>query len=291
MAEQNEFEHGFAEDGEERMARRALRSLADQPAPPVHTELADLVARGRRRLIGQRLAAGAGVIAVLGVVALGASLLAHRGPAGVGAADQGVSVATSTSATSGFLPGWSTPPVPDTTRTQRPEATVQPTQDAPMATPGTGPTSTAPVQATTATSAPAARLVPTTADLSGLRDSVLAALADLGLTGAPDRGAAQGQLLIEVNGGQLNVQPGAYSGTPAEQADADLPASGPAGTLRRTMPDGTVLQLSPAASTAQTVRIYRPAGTEYTLTGSGWRARPLTDIQLARLAEVLAGLT
>lgn len=114
------------EDGELAAALRAALLPVEEPDPPVRTELADVVARGRRRLRWQRLATASGVVAVAVLVAgvsFAASSLVDR-PARTEAASSAtptgapLTVTTPSSVGGGHPtavpePGWTTAPAPD----------------------------------------------------------------------------------------------------------------------------------------------------------------------------------
>ncbi len=56
-------------------ARRALHTLTDEDAPPVTTTLDQVLRRGKRRVVMQRVSAVAGVVAVVAAIGVGAMLL------------------------------------------------------------------------------------------------------------------------------------------------------------------------------------------------------------------------
>ncbi|MFI7674832.1 hypothetical protein [Actinophytocola sp. NPDC049390] len=240
-------------------ARDALRTLTDGPAPPVTTTVDAVLRRGRRRVFAQRAGAVAGVVAV--VAAIGATTVLLR-TAGQPSGGGGVAVAATTPATpTGSLPGWETIPLD--------EATCE----VPRHVPGTPPTSilpeerVRPVFVDVVESALGAR--PTVSEASWTEHS-------------PKAGGPRGYLAVEIvmdNGnGQLQLEAGAFPGTPEQIADASLNAYGDCRPpARRVMPDGTVLQLFPAdvrrpEQPAQHVQIYRPNGLQYVLTAAGWSA-------------------
>lgn len=105
---------------------RALKSEVDGPAPPARADLADVVRRGRRRLLVRRAGAVAGALVAVGVVGVGT--VALGGLAG-GPTDPADGSRTSPPAPSArplmttmsidartpygtFTPGWSAPPPP-----------------------------------------------------------------------------------------------------------------------------------------------------------------------------------
>jgi len=269
-------------DGEVTMARQALRSLADQPAPPLSTDLSDLMARGRRRLLAQRLAAGLGVVAVLGAVALGASLLAHHPGSGNGitAATNGPTVSTTAPApiSGTVLPGWSTVPVVPA----EPRSTVT-----------TSPGGKLP-SAVTTTSSPgrvastAPQAVVDTAP--ALRVALTEVLATQHVTAALTTSASTGALVATFATGSLRVQQLAMSGPPADTANTELDQYPNATVQRETLPNGAVLQLYTISAGTQALDVYLPAGAECALYLASNGTPPLTEAQLAAVGEHLATL-
>ncbi|MDQ3790605.1 MAG: hypothetical protein M3422_25635, partial [Actinomycetota bacterium] len=90
-------------------ARQALRTLTDDPAPPVTTTVDQVLRRGKRRVFVQRAVAIAGVVAVVAAIGAATVLLrsAEEEPSG-----GGVQVAATTAAKpTGPMPGWEWIPI------------------------------------------------------------------------------------------------------------------------------------------------------------------------------------
>lgn len=271
-------------DGEVRMARLALHSLADEQAPPLRTDLDDLMARGRRRLLAQRLAAGVGVVVVLGGVALGVGLLAHHpGPAsnGITAATDAPSATTMVAPTStpgALLPGWtavpatpsmapratSTSPAPTTTMT--PQTTARP---------GSG-----------VRSLPALSTALSTALPTAVSDALTSQHLPARATSAPSADLA----VFKVGAGDLLAKRQVIAAGPAENADGDVGAHPGATVQRETLPDGAVLQLYTLSAQEQVLNVYCATGVEYILQLTSAGAPALTEAQLAAVGEHLAVL-
>ena len=268
-------------DGEVRMARLALHSLADEPAPPLSTDLDDLLTRGRRRLLAQRLAAGVGVVVVLCGVALGVGLLSrHPGPAsnGITAATNGPSVTTTApSATPGaLLPGWTaepttppasprilnTSPAPTSTMTMSPETTARPGASV-QGLPTVGPSlATAVTEALTAAHLTARTTSPQTAD----------------------------SWMVRIGTDDLLARRLYPEGGPTESANSDLAAHPNATVQRETLPNGAVLQLYTLSAGEQILNVYCATGVEYSLQLTATGAPAVTAAQLAAAGEHLAVL-
>lgn len=284
-------------------ARRALRTLTDEPAPPVATTLDQVLRRGRRRVFVQRAGAVAGVVAVVAGIGAGTILMRQDAPG------DGLQVATSSTTpppSSGdpAPPGWTEIALPPDSDTGG-STCVQPQVD-----------------------------LPPDAEVSLLpertvRDAFLAVaqenLGDVPLAassqwGAPEKhgGAQRGYAYIEVpmddGNGQLQLEVTTYGGSPTRMADASVTAYGDcAGPHRHVLADGTVLQLYPVRGAGteqpvQRVRIYQPDGRMYVVTAASWSeadvvpasgidgggtivggrgALPTTAAQLARISEAL----
>lgn len=132
--------------------------------------------------------------------------------------------------------------------------------------------------------------------------------------GDADAGAASTLRQYEVDmgdgPGSIVLRVSRFAGTPRAAADADSARFGDCSALqRRTLSDGTVLQLYPAdfgnpEKPSQDVVVYQPSGRNYVVTTQGWgesdkvdgsvshgRGRlPLDDAGLAAVAELLAKL-
>lgn len=264
---------------------RALRSLVDEPAPPVTTTLDDVVRRGRRRVLMRRASAVAGVVAVVAAIGVGAIALRPDGTTEVA---DGPTVA---------LPGWETVDLsgrnclsPETTLPE-PEVPLLPED---VVTPafvaavkegtGVGPVNTA------------SNWTPDTGEFP------------------PPRGYVSVEVPMDGGNGQVMLETGRHGGTPLQAAEERIGESGNCGSVhRRTLPDGTLLQLFPATAFVpempeQRLQIYRPDGREYivisagysqaegvpitfrhgeTPKGNGRGKLPTTEAQLATIAQTL----
>jgi hypothetical protein len=245
-------------------ARRALRTLTDEPAPPVATSLDQVLRRGRRRVFAQRAGAVAGVVAVVAAIGVAAVLLRPGDQGG------GVEVATSSAtpttppAPAGPMPGWrylersadcvnegtaNLPPPPDVALV--PRGIVEPVfLNAIGAVTGHEPVVVS------------AEWKEYTPKENGPRGYVHS---EIPVAGGTDDG-----------NGQLHLEAYRYGGTPGQMADASVNVYGncepPA---RRVLGDGTVLQLyavddfHPEQPT-QHLQIYRPDARMYVITTAGY---------------------
>jgi hypothetical protein len=320
----------FSDDDQ---TRRALHAVADAPAPPAVTTVGEVIHRGRRRVVAQRAATVAAVVGVVAGIGVGGVLLRS--------AVAGDGVRPAVPVTSGTATSEPTPSVPTTSE---PTPSV-PMTGTPSSAPAEPPSATsqgefrikpvpgwAPVGDSGAPdvgcgSSPAVGVEPGL-DLPP-RAAVEKTFVDkvTTLTGSlphvvdgswelksPDTGAPYTFLEYNVDmgdgPGSVILQIGHYSGPPMAMADADAAAYGNcARPLRRTLPDGTVLQLFPAdfrdpSTPSQDVVVYAPGGRHYLVDTAGWgksdeesgvivsgRGRlPLDDSGLADVAAALAEL-
>jgi len=300
-------------------ARRALRTLNDEPAPPVSTSLDDVLRKGRRRVFVQRAVSVAGVVAVVAAIGAGAVLLRPGDqPDGVRVAESTTETTatanppettpdtpTSTSAPAGpahVLPGWQQTTMPPDVVESGGYCQLRDTAEPP------NPNSVFLAEG---------RVKPAFVDAVGetLGDVPTVAMSDWqvnsGKTGAP-RGYVAVEVPMVGGNGQLQLEVDPYIGTPTEMADLALAAYGncepPA---RRVLDDGTVLQLYAAdwfnpEQPHQALQIYQPEGVQLVVTSAGWSeadmvpiggggstieggrgALPTTDAELAEIARAL----
>ncbi len=248
-------------------ARNALRTLNDDPAPPVVTTVDQVLRRGRRRVFVQRASAVAGVVAVVAAIGVTAVLVRQGSPG-----DGGVQVAESTKAPpgpTGPLPGWRTIEIDTATCKQNPLINVDGT--------------------------PPDKLLPQAVVESAFSDAVVKVTGPVAsaITGrweeySPKADGPRGYLRAEVpmaNGnGQLQLEAYVYAGTPTAQADASLYAYGDCRPpARHTLPDGTVLQMFQREGhnpeqPSQHLQIYRPDGREYIVTAVGWSEADMVPV-------------
>lgn len=262
-------------------ARNALRTVTDEPAPPVTTSLGQVVRRGRRRILAQRAGAVAGVMAVVTAIGAGAVLL--RGPDG-----GGVQVASSqppapSSATgSAPLPGWEKVVVLGRTGDECPQLAQLPPPDD-------------------------VRLLPQTMVEAAFVDAVRGVLGQEPVVvlsewtpHSPQIGA-RGHVVLKVGTdeirtqdgtGTLQLEAGVHGGTPIEAADVDVHAYGNCEPVyRHVQDDGTVLQLHPDQTgrlqpPVQSLRIYLPNGRQYVVTAYGGSSVELARIALRLMASL-----
>jgi hypothetical protein len=267
-------------------ARGVLQSVLDEPAPPVTTTLDEVVRRGRRRMFMQRTSAVAGVIGVVAAIGVGAMTLRQDG-GGTEVAD-GPTMAP---------PGWETVDLSERDCT-RPETLPEP--QIPLL----------------------SEEVVTGAFVNAVEDVTRHEL--MGATSIwpsdtgefpPPRGYASVEVPMDGGNGQVMLETGRHGGTPLQAAEETIGEFGSCESVyRRTLADGTVLQLFPVTDAIrempeQAVQIYRPDGREYlvisagydqaeagpvtfrngeTPEGNGHSRLPTTQEQLATIAETLA---
>lgn len=301
---------------------RALRSEVDGPAPPARPDLANVLRRGRRRLVARRAGAAAGVAVAVGVLGFGTAAL--RGLAGPDDPADGPT-APSPTVVAGpvwttpdvparvpyrtFSPAWTAPPPPDREILSVPLCDIDPHGEAvswPLPRPpahvlNAWTTTTALVAAPAEVSETHTRTLPANKDRNP--DSVDGHTHWLDVTDA----GGTGSVWLEV---------GRTSLAPVEAADADLFAVGNCAPPRRTTRDnGTVLQIyetrvsEPFQSLSLELRVYTPSGDVYAIsvrnfgspdfapgeergfferTGAGRETLPLTEEQLTRIGVAVA---
>lgn len=251
-------------------ARRALRTLTDEQAPPVVTTLEQVVRRGKRRLFVQRASAVAGVMAVVAAIGVGAILLR---PGDQGDGTRVANPPTSASSTTVRLPGWTPVPIPpggqrtvDGTACIQPFVQLPPEPDTPLIT----------QQYVQDALVGAARSVVGPVEVTSSE----------WMADSPKHDAPRGYVDVEVpmdNGnGQLKLEAGRFGGTPEQVANASITVYGNCGEpVRRMLDDGTILQLYPlddhdTKAPMQQLQIYRPDGLMYVITSAGWSASDLS---------------
>lgn len=241
-------------------ARRALQALTDEPAPPATTTLDQVVRRGKRRVLVQRVSSVAVVVAVVAVIGIGTMLLrpGDENGGGVQVGDTPVLTTESTPPTSTTmpLPGWKAIEV---------QSNADGTCGSGLLEPGT----------------PRGKM-PSKARISTLFSAAVAE--GVGTSRLPLEWKTYESLsafaVIEVdmdNGpGQVQLEIATYGGKPVEAADASLSPEGAcAAPYRRILTDGTVLQLYKdatfsAEAPVQKLRIFRPDGFMYVVTSAGY---------------------
>lgn len=254
-------------------ARRALGTLDDEPAPPVSTTLDEVVRRGRRRVLGQRVASVAGVVAVVAAIGTGAVLLRP------GDTPDGVQVAISTTpaprGAGELLPGWRF------VSEQAPDgSSVKSCQY------GTG--GNLPPE-------PDIQLLPESVVVSAFRSvvegvvgQVPAMVTSTWEANSPKISGPRGYVAVEVGmgdgNGQFQLEAVRYGGSPTQMADASVAAYGNCDPpARHVFADGTVLQLYPANDVnaeqpRQPLQIYQPGGRMYIVTSAGYGEADMVDI-------------
>lgn len=258
-------------------ARRALRTLTDEPAPPVATSLDEVLRRGRRRVFAQRAGAVAGVVAMVAAIGTAAVLLRPG--------DQGGSVEVATSSTAppaprapaGPVPGWRYVGVPT-------EDCVNKGVDHLPPAPTIGLVPRDVVQ-------PA--LVKAVDQVTGhLPVVVSAGWEEYTAKEQGPRGYIYSEIPVGENpddgNGQIQLEAVRYGGTPGQMADASVHVYGncepPA---RHVLADGTVLQLygidtfNPQQP-VQHLQIYRPGNRMYAITAAGYSEADMITVGQAR---------
>jgi hypothetical protein len=263
-------------------ARHALHILTDDPAPPVTTTVDQVLRRGRRRVLVQRVGAAAGVMGVVAAIGVGAVLLRPGDQSG------GVQVGDSNP------PGLTTtvsPPQSETTRNKT-SAPATPILDGSMWTPVNMPVGT-----DSGSGCVPMGPQPYDKDVALLPEgTVKAAFANaVGETvgkqpqavtsqweahspkhdGAP-RGYVTAVVPMDDGNGEIQLEAGRFGGTPTEFADWSRTVYGNCvPPWRRVLDDGTVLQLfqvddANAKAPMQHVQVYRPDGRLYIVTSAGF---------------------
>lgn len=305
-------------------ARRALHTLTDEPAPPVVTTLDQVLKRGRRRVFVQRAGAVAGVMAVVAAIGVSAVLLRP------GDEQDGFQVAgpTSPPGTSQSVPSHAdtTPPITSSNTDAPPPPTggfkIVPGWDVVVT--RNSPAGQCDPAMTMLPPEPEIDILPqdivqpafVSAVKSVTRKAPSVAMAEWEAH-SPKAVGPRGYVAVEfpvANGNaQVQLEAVRYGGTPIEFADASVTTYGncTAPPLRRTLSDGTVMQLYPPNSPdtpapTQPLQIYRPDNRLYIVTAAGYAegdktpnggmrggrgAVPLTAEQLADVAtELVANL-
>jgi hypothetical protein len=294
-------------------AATALGALADEPVPMAATTVEQVIRTGKRRLRVQRVATVGGVAAVVAVIAAG-TLVLRPGPP-----DGGVPVASRPSPTStagglaGYTPVVKTPPGVPTA-----PVTTQ-TLPLPPATEGQPPPRSQPT-ITTSTEAPSSAVlganngcttllytppnknaaIPVKTLAQGFLDGFLKAVHrqpagyDTDQSQAhqprPDSFGAV-RLIMEDNGGEIVLDMLQHAGSAKEAADTAIDATGLcASPLRKTLADGTILQLYPRGEKAQSLIIFGTSGRTYIFNVIPDTQWPLTEEQLATIADEVAML-
>jgi hypothetical protein len=233
-------------------ARRALRSLSDEPLPLVTTTVDEVLRRGRRRVLVQRVSAFAGVVAVVAAIAVGGVLLRP------GDASGGAQVGSTNSSIPVFPSGWTQ--VVSMPQDIDPDADWCRQQEKEYHTPDV--------------TLPSEEAV-TSALLTSIEE-VVGGTSTL----TPQWGKRSGHmtvnlLMVDNRIPQIAFDGGTFGGTPRQAADGSVMAEGNCDApWRRTLEDGTVLQLYPGvkepAEAAPMLMIYRPDGVTFTFMSGGY---------------------
>ncbi|MER5265947.1 hypothetical protein ABTZ99_28065 [Actinosynnema sp. NPDC002837] len=302
-----------------------LKSEVDGPAPAVRTDLADVLKRGRRRLLARRVGASAGVLAVVGAVGFGTAALGELAAPPDARPGSDGPVVTTSPATPG--PEWTTVDRP----TRIAYGTFTPASTAPppagreiLAIPqcdmGAGSRFTTwtsprpPLPVLNAWELAVAQ-VASPAKVSELHTRVIPANKEK----HPDSvdGHVQWLDVTDEHGtGSVDLKAGHTTVDPVAAADEEVFAEGNCVPPRRLVrADGTVLQFypirvsEPFQSVAQVLRVYMTTGATYAITvanfgspdfswreedssfdrtGAGRETLPLTEEQLTRIGLAVA---
>lgn len=260
---------------DEDSTRRALRTLADEPAPPATTTLDAVLRRGRRRVFMQRAGAAAGVMAVVAVIGVSAVLL--RGGTG-----DDLEIATpppSPSSQTDDTPwptGWREVPMPpDMTRSG------EHCQD---------------LNASPLPPEPDVGLLPQEQVVQAYNSAIAEVTGEQPVTvsrdwraNSPKHTSPRGYIVNEISidavpgNGQLQLEVGQYGGTPSQIADVMVTGYGNcAPPARYVAEDGTVLQLYQADTFTplqpmQHLQIYRPDNRFYVITSAGFSSEDMRE--------------
>lgn len=268
-------------------ARRALRELSDEPMPPVATTFDEVVRRGRRRVLVQRVAGAAGVMVVVAAIGVGAMLLRPSDQSG------GVEVGGTNSVTTTTTTSPSTPSAPSIRNEEAPTETSKPLvrsgwvqTNMPA---GIDPDADGCMKKDDMKNAvPDVTVPPENVVRSALEIAIKEGLSLPPMsTNTPDWGGTSGHMVVEVpvnssGNGQIQLEAKRFGGTPRQAADGSVMAEGNCeAPYRTTLKDGTVLQLYPTrdeetAHPVQSLRIYRPNGLMYTIVSAGYSETDMT---------------
>lgn len=285
-------------------AGNALGALAGEPVPMATTSVEEVIRKGKRRLRVQRIATVGGAAAVVAVIA--ASTLFLR----PGGSESNVPVASrptapsTTNALTGYtavvMPGTDTA-LPTSTTPLPPNAS---TRQSPPSAPTITTTTKLPVSATSGDCgvffmAPAhTQLLPRNtvnkqflqAYLTATEHSPIA-LRPSGNENVDKPDEFLQRVIAEDRNGELVLDVWVHGGTPAEAANASVSQGADCSSPRRkTLADGTVMQLYARGSKGQVLHVFAPSGRTYVLTlipDTGW---PMSEAQLATVADELAKL-
>lgn len=287
-------------------ARRALGTLSDEPAPPVSTTLDQVLKRGRRRVFVQRASAVAGVMAVVAAIGVSAVLLRP------GDEQDGFQVAgpTSPGTSHSDAPRSDTTPPGTSTNTDAPppptgQFAVVPGWDV-VVTPRS-PASPCDSTINMLPPEPEIDILPQdivqsafVSAVESVTKSATTLVTAEWQAHSPKITGPRGYVAIEFPASdgtaQVQLETMRYGGNPTDYADASISTYGNCTPpLRRTLSDGTVMQLFPpngADSPApnQPLQIYRPDNRMYIITdllSRGTGAVPLSAEQLADVATKL----
>jgi hypothetical protein len=99
------------------------------------------------------------------------------------------------------------------------------------------------------------------------------------------------RMIMEDNGGEIVLDLLQHAGSAKEAADTAIDATGQCASPRRkTLADGTILQLYPRGDKAQTLIVFGTSGRTYVLNVIPDTRWPLTEEQLATIADEVAKL-
>ena len=284
-------------------AGNALAALAGEPVPMATTSVDEVIRKGKRRLRVQRVATVGGVAAVVAVIAAGTLLLQLGAPGSTVPVASRPSAPTTTNALSGYTPVVPPPGPGGDVRV----STIAPpvsTGEVPPTGPSTTTTTKLPMTqsvdacgAVLLTPAQGLGLPMAKANQSFLQAYFTAtrhnpvALRSTDRDGVERPDTVLHRAIIEDKTGELVLDIRAHSGTAQEAANEALgPAPECASPRRKTLADGTVLQLYARGSRAQILQVFAPSGRTYLLSlipDTGW---PMSEEQLAVVGDEVAKL-
>ncbi|MEV6603448.1 hypothetical protein [Kutzneria sp. NPDC051319] len=277
--------------------------VSEQLPPPVHTALDDVVRRGRRRLRARRLGATLGVVAVVAGVGITASVLRSSLSGGM-PANQLAAASTSSGSPTTTLSGW----VSTAHSNSKDCSNVLSVPGEPKADPvSADKLSDTLLRALMKIASPGTRLKitrSTAAEKPSSGDGLLA--------------STWADVIDAGGGGSVYVEARGYTGTATQAADSEQFVNGGCtAPLRRTLSDGTVMQLYAETKydpghPSQALRVYTPAHRLYVITaegfssadwtkvpgepgtlavpdGAGRHSLPLSETQLTAIGEAIAG--